>query len=102
MNDGNPITGQPYGGKNEPSGDSSVPGTYGEGGVVQPPDDPGEGGDNASRAAVDGPMASDPPGEMRGSEGIPQQVAAPSPGDATDAEPPGGSVANQTGRAPDQ
>jgi hypothetical protein len=102
MTEQNPATGQPYGGRDEkPEGDG-IPGERPESESVGPPTDSSRNDESASRAATDGPMTSDPPGELRGSEGIPEQVDAPSPADATDADPPGGSAANQDGRAPDQ
>jgi hypothetical protein len=102
MTEQNPGTGQPYGGRDEKSDDAGLPGERPEQETVTAPSSASSGGENASRAATGGAMASDAPGEQRGSEGIPEQVDAPSPADATDADPPGGSAANQTGRTPDR
>jgi hypothetical protein len=102
MTEQNPVTGQPYGGRDERDDEDGLPGERPSDETVSAPSSASSGDESASRAASDGPMTSDPPGELRGSEGIPQQVDAPSPADATDADPPGGSAANQTGRTPDR
>jgi hypothetical protein len=101
MSDTNPLTGPPSGGRDKMPDDDAVPGeqtTSGEN--VQPPETRG-GHDSGSRAAQGEPMTSDTD-SLQPSPGIPTQVDAPSPADATDGSPPGGSVANQDGRAPDQ
>lgn len=101
MTEQNPATGQPYGGRDEKPEDAALPGEREEKQDVGPPDTK-PGGGHSSRAATDGPMTSEPAGDLDSTEGIPNQVDAPSPDDATDAEPPGGSAANQGGRTPDQ
>jgi hypothetical protein len=102
MTEQNPATGQPLGGRDDKPEGAGIPGERPEKESVGPPADSARDDENASRAATGGPMASDPPGDLRGSEGIPERVEPPSPAGATDADPPGGSVANQDGRAPDQ
>jgi hypothetical protein len=103
MTEGNPVTGQPYGGRNQ----QTEPGLPGERPVSeeertqQPPSQRERDSETASRAAEEGGMSGQGDANVP-SEGVPGQVDAPSPADATDADPPGGSAANQSGRAPDQ
>jgi len=103
MTEQNPVTGQPYGGRDEKPDDGPLPGERPESETVGAPDTDQQ-HDTGSRAAQGGPMAgSDDAGDgPQPSPGIPEQVDAPSPSGASDADPPGGSAANQSGRAPDQ
>ena len=93
----NPVTGYPHGGRDEKSDDDgSLPGERPESESVSAPQaDPGD--ETASRAAQGGAMASTGSAPQP-TEGIPQQVQPPSPADATEGDPPGGSTANQGGR----
>lgn len=93
----NPVTGYPHGGRNKvPDDGSSAPGERSESETVTPPrPDPGD--DTGSRAAQDGPMASTGSAPQP-TEGVAEQVRPPSPADATEGDPPGGSTANQGGR----
>jgi len=103
MTEQNPVTGQPYGGRNEKSDDAPLPGER-EGAETVGAPGSDEGHDTGSRAAQDGPMvgADDSSGGLQPTPGIPERVDAPSPSGATDADPPGGSAANQSGPPPDQ
>lgn len=101
MSDGNPVTGQPYGGRDERPEGAGLPGERPEKDSQDAPDD-GREVETSSRAAQEGAMPSDAGGETEPTEGIPEQVDAPSPADATEGDPPGGSAANQRGRAPNQ
>jgi hypothetical protein len=104
MSDSNPVTGPPYGGRDDKPDDAPLPGerpASRDEQTVEPPDTSGE-SETGSRAAESGPMGGGDTDPLRPSPGIPEQVHAPSPADATDADPPGGSAANQPGRAPDQ
>ena len=100
MSQDNPVTGHPHGGRDETPDSGSLPGerpATEEERRVTPPDADEE-SDTASRAAQDGPMTSLDRDKLGPSEGVPERVDAPSPADATDADPPGGSAANQRGR----
>jgi hypothetical protein len=106
MEQGNQMAGRPYGGRNEkPDGEERRPGerpvSEDEKFVGAPPS-AGRDDDTASRAAEDGPMTSDEPERVQPTPGIPDPVDAPSPADATEGDPPGGSAANQQGRTPDR
>ena len=101
MSDQQDVTGHPQGGINEPSGDGSPPGTYGQGETVGAPAQADQGGENASRAATGGPMTSDPAApEAPGAEGVDQQIGGPSSEDPRNAAAPGGSAGNRDGRDP--
>lgn len=106
MTEGNQMSGRPYGGRNEKPDDEDVlpgerPVSEDEKHVGAPrhTDDDSE---TASRAAEDGPMQTDEPGLAEPGPGIPQGFGPPSPADATEGDPPGGSTANQRGMTPDQ
>jgi len=99
MSDQQDMTGHPQGGLNQPSDGGSPPGTYGEAETVGQPS--GEGGENASRAATDGSMTSDPAApEAPGEEGVDQQIGGPSSEDPRNVHAPGGSAGNREGRDP--
>ena len=101
MSDQQDVTGHPQGGLDEAPEGGSPPGTYGEGETVTAPG--GQGGDNASRAATDGPMTSDPAApEAPGGEGVDQQIGGPSSEDPRNADAPGGSAGNRAGRDPER
>ena len=94
--DDNPVTGQPYGGRDQKQDGSGLPGERPESESVSAPRrDAGD--DTASRAAQDGPMPSSGSAPQP-TEGVPGQMQPPSPADATEGDPPGGSTANQGGR----
>jgi hypothetical protein len=105
MTEGNPATGHPHGGRDESPDDSALPGerplSEDEQGQ-DAPTDRGRDDETSSRAPEEGTMTSDQSGLTEPTPGVPEQVDAPSPADATDEDPPGGSVANQRGRVPDQ
>jgi hypothetical protein len=99
MSQGNPVTGRPHGGRDEPNDDQTLPGEHPASDAqrrVAPPDPDNE-SETASRAAQGGAMSSREGDRAVPSEGIPAPVDAPSPADATEGDPPGGSVANQRG-----
>ncbi len=102
MSDSNPVTGQPYGGRNDKQQDAPLPGerdVSGEEASVGAATDRGSGGETGSRAAESGPMTSDSEG-LEPTPGIPGRVEPPGASDATEGDPPGGSAANQSGRDP--
>lgn len=105
MSEDNPLTGRPYGGRNEKPEESDLPGERplreDEKHQGAPAGRHRDDHETASRAAEDGAMSSGDDGLVEPTPGIPQRVDAPSPADATDADPPGGSAANQQGRTPD-
>src|SRR3712207_3389163 len=97
MSDSNPVTGQPYGGRNDPDPDAPLPGereVSGDESAVGSPAGRGSGGETGSRAAESGEMSSDGEG-LQPTTGIPNRVEPPGPADATEGDPPGGSAANQ-------
>ena len=101
---GNQMAGRPYGGRNERPEGEGLPGerpVSDEERRVGPPESRDRDDDTASRAAEEGEMSSEQ-GLAQPTPGIPEPVDAPSPADATEGDPPGGSAANQRGRAPDQ
>ena len=101
-----PAGGHPFGGRDERPDEESgeQPGerpVSGDEATITPPGGEQRSGDTGSRAA-EGPMDTSDVDAPQPSPGIPEQVDAPSPADATEGDPPGGSTANQTGRAPQQ
>ena len=103
MTEDNPVTGRPYGGRDDRGG-PGLPGERPAEGdereVSSPSTDPDH--ETASRAAQEGGMTSRDVDLDAAGPGMPERVDAPDPADATDADPPGGSVANQQGRTPDR
>ncbi len=105
MTEGNPLTSHPYEGRNERPDDEDLPGerpVSEEERRQGPPGDRDRDDETASRAPEGRAMTSHDPEIAQPTSGVPEQVEAPSPADATDGDPPGGSAANQQGRAPDQ
>ena len=106
MSEGNPVTGRPYGGRNEKPADEDV--LPGERPLTEDEDEVGapesrhRDDETASRAPEEGTMTSKDTDKVEPTPGIPEPVDAPSPADATDADPPGGSAAFQRGRVPDE
>ena len=101
MSETNPVTGQPYGGRDEkPEGDQ-LPGERETDETQDAPSSAGRDDETASRAATEGAMSWPQQGGAEPSPGIPGQVQAPGPEDATGSGAPGGSAANQSGRTPD-
>jgi hypothetical protein len=99
MSGSTPAGGHPFGGRDERPDDEGLPGERPLSDDERTVTAPGEGrraGETGSRAAQ-GPMDDDIDAPQP-SPGIPEQVDAPSPADATEGDPPGGSTANQTGR----
>ena len=94
---------QPYGGRNKRPDDDTLPGERPVTEDEQTVEPPGEKNDHetASRAAEESEMASRDQ-ETGPTPGMPERVEPPSPADATEGDPPGGSTANQTGRTPDR
>jgi len=93
---------QPYGGRNARPDDDTLPGERPVGDEERHVGSPDKRDDEtASRAAEQGEMASRG-GSVDPDPGIPQRVEPPSPADATEGDPPGGSAANQTGRTADR
>lgn len=93
---------QPYGGRYQRPDDDTLPGERPVSEDERHVEPPGKRDDEtASRAAEEGEMASQG-GAVDPDPGIPQRVEPPSPADATEGDPPGGSVANQSGRTPDR
>jgi hypothetical protein len=105
MAEGNPLTSHPYQGRDKRPDDADLPGERGVSEREQhqgPPADRRRDHETASRAPEEDSMSADDPGIAQPTSGIPEQVDAPNPADATEGDPPGGSAANQRGRAPDQ
>jgi hypothetical protein len=92
----NPATGYPYGGRDSKPDDASQPGERKESESHGAPA-ASSGNETASRAAQEGPMSSTGSAPQP-TPGVDGQVQAPSPADATEGSPPGGSTANQSGR----
>jgi hypothetical protein len=94
---------QPFGGRNERPDDDTLPGerpAEDDEKEVGPPGDKND-HETAPRAAEQTEMASRDQ-DTGPTPGIPERVEPPSPADATEGDPPGGSTANQTGRTPDR
>lgn len=105
MTEGNPVTGRPYGGRDEKPDPDDIPGERPvdeDERQVSAPKDPEEEHETGSRAPEAGAMPAKDRDKTEPSAGIPEPVDAPSPADATEGDPPGGSVANQEGRTPDR
>jgi hypothetical protein len=80
MSEQSPATGQPYGGRDEQTEGTGLPGerpVEGEEAVVAPPADRDDGGEQSSRAPTEGVMGTGPTGAAPGAQG----ADAPSPGD---------------------
>jgi hypothetical protein len=105
MPDDSPMAGRPFHGGDEEVEGETLPGerpVSEDEKFVGPPQSAGRDDETASRAAEEGAMSSDEPGLVEPTPGIPEPVDAPSPADATEGDPPGGSAANQRGSTPDQ
>ena len=104
--EGNPMAGRPSDGRNEKPEGAGLPGERPlseDEKHVGPPASADRDDKTASRAAREGTMEDDErPGLAEPTPGIPEPVDAPSPADATEGDPPGGSAANQRGRTPDR
>ena len=93
---------QPFGGRNERPDDDTLPGERPVDEEEKHVEPPGKRDDEtASRAAEEGEMAARDQ-DTGPTPGMPERVEPPSPADATEGDPPGGSTANQTGRTPDR
>jgi hypothetical protein len=103
MTEGNPVTGHPFGGK-EPPEDAGIPGEepLPEDEQTRKAPETGDSDDETASRAAEEQVMSDKEGVAEATPGVAQPVSPPSPADATDADPPGGSAANQRGRVPDE
>jgi hypothetical protein len=80
MSEQNPVTGPPYGGRDDQPEGAAPPGerpVEGEEAVVSPPASRGDDGEQSSRAPTEGAMSTGQTGAGPGAQG----AEAPSPGD---------------------